>query len=849
MRTLFLPPTYQDSAESGRLILRDGSVALIRVSTPDDRDALRQFFHGLSPESKRRRFFSIADPPESLLARLCDSSDPRSQLTLIVTRVVGGVSRIIATASYIARDETSAEVAFAVEDEFQGKGLGGLLLERLALLAVGNGIVRFWALTRAENQLMLETFRTSGFPIHTRTEEDCVEIDFSLAPSEDSANRSETRDRVFTTASLRPVFRPRAVALLGISSDPGRRLLDALVAGGFGGPICAVGPEARQLPSTPRVDVSDRIPPGTDLAIVSTPRDEVLSAVDECAEAGVRALIVATGGFAETDADAGALQDELVGRARDRGMRLIGPGSVGLINTDPDVRLNASLFPSLPRRGGLAMSSQSGGLGLVMLELAEQRRLGVSTFIGVGDKADISGNDLLQYWQGDESTRVILLYLESFGNPRRFARIARTVSRVKPIVVVKAGRRVSRARASEDQIPPVPTKDGPVDALFRQTGVIRAETLEEMFDIAAALDRQPLPAGRRVAILSDAAGPGTVCADACRSAGLSLPEISGETAGRIEAFFPGAMAIANPLELPSPSPPETYRRALELLLAAQETDALIAIHAGLGGELSTDLIEGIGQTVASARAAGAVKPVLACLLVPAEARWPLAGAGVPVYAFPESAAAVLGKIATYGIWRAGPHGTIPAFEDIDPTSARATCRHAIERRGAGWLSPQEAAAVLSAFGIPVVPAGPGEAVEEGTEVRVNMFDDPSFGPLILFGLGGAHVEAIDEASVRVTPLTDRAAAAMVREIRGYPLLQGYRGRPPADVEALHDLLLRVSRLVEEVPEIAELELSPVFAQAPGEGCRIAGARIRVALPRKGQAPRYTTATPERTLPF
>ena len=860
MRTLFLPPTYQDSAESGCLILRDGSTAFIRLSEPGDREALREFFHQLSPESKRRRFFSSADPAEALLERQCDSSNPRSQLTLIVSRIIEGASRIIATGSYVARDETTAEVAFAVDDEFQGKGLGGLLLERLALLAARHGFVRFWALTRVENRLMLETFRQSGFPLHSKVEDECVEIDFSVAPSEDSVSRSEMRDGVFTTASLHPFFRPRSVAFIGASRDTssvGRRILDALSAGGFHGPIYAVNPNTSRVGSLATYPSARQIPQGTDLAIVAIPRDRVLPAVDDCAVAGIRALVVITAGFAEADGQGRALQEKLLERVRGHGMRMVGPNSMGLLNTDPDVRLNASLFHSLPPHGSVAMSSQSGALGLAMLALAQHRHLGVSTFINIGNKADVSGNDLLQYWQGDEATRVILLYVESFGNPRRFARIARGVSRSKPIVVVKAERGAASPEAARPGVAVLVARHDPVNALFRQTGVIRAETLDEMFDLAAALDSQPLPAGRRVAILSDGGGPGVLCAGACRAARLSVPPLSDSTKGQLAVFLSPSTTIGNPLELAFPSPRDAYARAAETLLAAPEVDALIAIHTPVDSDGSAAILEAMRQGAAAGRAAGgAGKPILACLVARGGAGAPiaLAGESIPTYAFPESAARVLGKVAAYAEWRAGPHGIVPDFDDIDPVSARETCRRAIEQREGGWLRADEARAILEAMRLPPAPEGFARPADDAeghvlvqpmpgrhVEVKVSMLEDPLFGPLIAFGLGGIHVEVTADVGVRVTPLTDRAAAAMVREIRGYPLLEGYRGHPPADIKAIHDVLLRVSRLVEEVPDIAELDLNPILVGPPGEGCRIADARIRVALPKKGRAARYTTA--------
>ncbi len=921
MRTLFLPPTYQDSAESGRLILRDGSSAFIRLSEPGDLDAMREFFHQLSPESKRRRFFSAADPAETLLRKQCDSSNPRAQLTLIVSRVVEGTSRIIATGSYVARDETTAEVAFAVDDEFQGKGLGGLLLERLALLAARHGFIRFWALTLLGNQLMMETFRQSGFPIHSKIEDESVEIDFSVAPSEDSVSRSEMRDRVFTTASLRPFFRPRSLAVVGASRDTsgiGLRILEALSKGGFQGPVYTASPALPSVAPWPAYPSARQLPGGTDLAIIVTPRDAVLEAVEDCAAAGIRALLVVTPGFAEVGAEGRALQEKLLDKARGHGMRVVGPNSMGLLNADPLVRLNASLSPTLPPSGNVAMLSQSSALGLAMLALARQRHVGISTFISVGNKADISGNDLLQYWEGDEATRVILLYLESFGNPRRFARVARGVSRGKPIVVVKPGRRPASLEGGSDTAA-LAADDAAVDALFRQTGVIRAETLDEMFDLASALDRQPLPAGRRVAILSDRSGPGILCAGACEAARLSVPPLSDSTATRLEALVPDGTAIGNPLELAASATADQYARALESLLLDREVDSVIAIQTPLDADDSAAMPEAIRQGTAGARAAGcAGKPVLACLVAKEDPVEPIVlhGESIPTYAYPESAARVLGKVATYAVWRAGPHGIVPDFDDIDPASARGTCRWAIEERGAGWLTADEARAVFRAMHLPVAPGGVARTADEAArvarsigfpiavksasprvfhktekgavhlnvtdertarrafdairdsleadgsfvakegvlvqpmvkndvEVTVSMFEDPSFGPLIAFGLGGIHVEAIADPAVRVTPLTDRAAAAMVRETRGYPLLAGYRGYPPADIEAIHDVLLRVSRLVEEVPDIAELELSPIFVGSPGEGCRILDSRIRVALPQKGRASRYTPTAPAR----
>ena len=353
-----------------------------------------------------------------------------------------------------------------------------------------------------------------------------------------------------TTASLRPFFRPRAVAVVGASRDPqsiGYRIFDALIKNGFPGCVYPVNPRATELDSHKVYSSVRELPESVDLAVIAVPRNAVLPVVDDCAAYGVRALVVITAGFAEVGGDGRALQQQLVEKVRDHGMRMVGPNCMGLLNADPAVRLNASFSPVFPPSGGVAMSSQSGALGLAILAAARRFDLGLSTFVSVGNKADVSGNDLLQYWEEDEQTRVVLLYLESFGNPRRFARIARRVSRRKPIVAVKAGRGTAGKRAAGSHTAALAASDVAVEALFRQTGVIRAETLEEMFDLAAALGSQPLPAGRRVAIVTNAGGPAILCTDTCEAGGLQVPELSQATKVQLAAFLPAAASVGNPV--------------------------------------------------------------------------------------------------------------------------------------------------------------------------------------------------------------------------------------------------------------------------------------------------------------
>ena len=896
MHPLYIPAPYQDSAEFGRLILRDGSTATVRVATLDDAPAVVALFHRLSPESRQHRFFSLSEPTPEFVRSLCDSSNPRRQLTLVITRTSGKNDAIIAAGSYIARDDKSAEVAMAVEDRFQGKGIGTHLLERLALLAARAGFTRFWAVTHLENRGMVEVFRHSGFALTEKVESGCLELDFSVLPTESSVQLSEMRDRVFTAASLRWFFKPGAVAVAGASRDPssiGYRILEALVLNRFQGPVYPVNPKASVVGSMRAYPSVNELPDTVDLAIISVPRDAVLKVVDECAGRGVKALVVITAGFAEADESGRGLQKKLLEKVRGYGMRMVGPNCMGLLNTDASVQLNASSSPVFPPPGRIAMSSQSGALGLAILALATERQLGVSTFVSVGNKADVSGNDLLQYWEVDDNTDVILLYLESFGNPRRFARIARRVSRTKPIIAVKAGRTIAGRRAAGSHTAALAANDVAVDALFRQTGVIRAETLDEMFDIAAALENQPLLQGRRVAIITNAGGPGILCTDACEAGGLVVPELSEKTRTELRKFLPAAASLSNPVDMIASARAESYRKTIETVLQSPDIDAMIVIYIPIDRNESEAIAQAIRDGVALGRAAGGHdKPVLACMMT-TEAAHSLTTESetIPSYLFPEAAAKVLSKSITYAEWRSKPLAMVPGFPDVQKDAAAQTVARALEKHGAGWLSSEEVRAVLAAFGIPQVAGGLAKnredavklaqsigfpvalklasehvvhktdvgavrlnlededsvrrvfdeikqedmegilvqrMIQRGVELMIGVTEDPLFGPLIAFGLGGIYVEILADVRFRVTPLTDQDAGEMVREIRGYRLLQGYRGHPPADVMAIEEVLLRVSRMVEDIPEIRELDLNPIFGLPPGEGCAVVDARIRVA---------------------
>lgn len=904
VRPLYIPPLEADHTESGSLIMRDGTTAAIRPAEPTDVPMMQQFVDRLSPESRRHRFFSESPPPSNSLAALCNFSNPHSQFTLVVTRVWKGTPRIIAAGSYWAKDGQTAEVAMAVDDEFHGKGLGTLLLERLALVAIRQNFTHLWAVTHVDNLAMREVFRESGFTAHEAYEGNDMQVELSLIPTETTVSRAEVRERLATTASLRPFFQPRSITIIGASRDPnkiGYRLLDALRTNRFRGAVYPINPKATEIIGIRTYSSVLQIPEPVDLAVISVPRDSVSSVIDECAAKGIRACVIITAGFAEVGSEGSTLQRQLVVKIRQHGMRMIGPNCFGILNTDPTIRLNATFSSLFPPRGRVALSSQSGAIGIATLAGARRFHLGISSFVSVGNKADVSTNDLLQYWEEDPATNVILLYVESFGNPRRFARIAQRVSHRKPIVAVKAGRTRSGRRAAGSHTAALAASDVAVDALFHQAGVIRAETLDEMLALATGLATQPLPEGRRVAIITNAGGPAVLCTDACEAGALVIPELSTQTKSTLAAFLPSAAALSNPVDLIASATPDQYAKAIEALLSADEIDALIILYMSVTVADTADIAHGILAGIENGRKAGAeAKPVLIGWMAEGdmERTFHCQTETIPTYHLPETPALVLSKAAAYAEWRHQRPGMVPDFDDLDLSAVRNICANACARCGAGWLSTEETRNVLSAIKVPVQAGGVAKTADEaaalatqvgypvavklasrqivhktevggvqlnlrdvqavrkafdsmrtrlaetnqldamegvlvqpmatgGVEVMIGVTDDSLFGPLIAFGLGGIHVEILGDVQFRITPLTDRDAAEMIRGIKAYRLLTGYRGHPPADLEALEETLLRVSRLVEEIPEISELDLNPIFALPPGQGCRIVDARIRV----------------------
>ncbi len=721
-------------------------------------------------------------------------------------------------------------------------------------------------------------------------------------PESETTLDAEAEPAPAPARDLSAVLRPRSVAVIGASDRPGTigaEITRNLVLQGFRGPVFPVRPGARSIQSIPAYADVREIPGPVDLAIVVVRQDLVKQVVEACAEKGVRGVVVITAGFKETGAEGLAAERELADLCRAHGMSLIGPNCLGVVTTDPDTMLDATFAPTFPPAGNVAVASQSGALGVAMLDYARELNIGVSDFVSMGNKADVSGNDLIAWWADDPRTKVILLYLESFGNPLRFASLAREVSRKKPIVAVKSGRSRRGNLAASSHTGSLAGAEVAVEALVEETGIIRVDTVEELFDMAAFLAHQPVPRGRRVGIVTNAGGPGILATDAAEAWGLEVPDLPDALRDELASFLPAAASLRNPVDMIASATPDDFQRATSLMLDCDELDAVIVLFVP---PIITDPAQ-VGQAVAAA-ALGSDKPVLSCFMgrhgVP-EGLTTLQAAHIPSYAFPESAVRVLARAARYGEHRRREPGTVPELPGLDLDAATAIVDAAPE----GWLGASQTSALLDALGI----QGPGggvarsagdaaelaralgfpvvlklvsdtishksdvggvkvdlrnetdvfQAWEEirtalavrgqsdqmhgvlvqpmvagGVECLVGMSRDPVYGPLLAFGLGGVHVELLKDVRFRIPPITDRAAAELVRSVAGFPLLDGYRGAPPTDVVALEQLLMRVGALAVACPRIAELDLNPVIALPRGEGVVAVDARLRVAEPGRRQ---------------
>ena len=536
-------PTYPREREAD-VVLRDGSTVHVRPVRADDKPQIREFLEALSPESIGFRFFGA--PSLTWVTKWSLDVDYADRFALVA---VSG-DAIIAHAAYIRTRGDRAEVAFLVADAWQGHGIATILLAHLASIAQLHGITTFTAEVLPHNHRMIDVFRESGFPVDMRSTPDAIAIELPTSLSDEAMERFEERERIAAVAAVRSFLEPKSVAVIGASrrrGTVGAEILRNLLTSEFEGVVYAVNPNADVVQSLPAYQSVSEIPGQVELAVVVVPAEHVVGVARDCAAAGVRALLVISAGFAEAGHEGVERQRELVEVCRGAGIRLIGPNCLGVLNTDEDVRLNATFAPHHAVPGPIGFLSQSGGLGIAIIEAAARLGLGLSSFVSVGNKADLSGNDFLQYWEQDPGTDVALLYLESFGNPRKFARVAPRVARTKPILAVKSGRSAAGARATSSHTGALlSASDVTVDALFEQAGVIRTDTLHELFDVASLLTKQPVPRGDRVAIVTNAGGPGIMCADACQANGVDVPELLARRPGQARRVPPAGGVVRQP---------------------------------------------------------------------------------------------------------------------------------------------------------------------------------------------------------------------------------------------------------------------------------------------------------------
>lgn len=901
-------PAAPDPADGVYALLTDGTTVLIRPADPDDHASVRLMHEQMSPGNAYLRFFSISPmAAEREAGRVCRPPDDEHAALLAW---LGG--QLVGVASYepIGRPGV-AEIAFAVTDHMHGRGVATLLLDHLVSIARLRGLRAFTAETLADNVAMLRVFASAGLPVRRHVADGVVETTFPL-PADDAdaalGQYLETvalREQQADTASLRTLLRPASVAIVGASRKPGRvgnAVTKNIISGGYAGRIYPVNPRAATIHGLPCFPTVADLPEAVDIAVIAVPPPAVIGAAVNCGKRGVRSLVVITAGL---DADTGS---ELLAICRERGMRLVGPNCLGIAL--PDQRLNANFSSVSPEPGSIGLVVQSGGIGIAVLEHLSRLGIGVSSFASVGDKYDVSSNDLLQWWEQDGVTRLAILYVESFGSPRRFAQTARRVSREIPVLTVIGGRSDAGQRAAASHTAAAATPLITQEALFEQAGIVATTGLGELIDVAALLCCQALPSGPRIGIVSNAGGAGVLAANACGDNGMQVSALADATQDRLRRMLPSGAAVAGPVDTTAAVSPAHFRSCVERVARDESVDAVLAITVPTAvGDLTAAVLTAViskplvavmldqAESVRLLPRPGA--PLVAALTGPGRATPGQAGSGcvpacdaVPAFQFPEGAVRALGHAARYAAWRSRPAGLVPELDGIRTDDARAIIAGFLrDHKLGGWLPPEQTAGLLDCFGISLVPTRhvndadaaaaaaaelgtpvvlkadvPGlvhksEAgavllglraeedvrqgfaelagrfgtdlrhvlvqpmVTEGTEVLIGVAHEPVFGPLVVFGLGGVATDVLGDHAAKLTPLTDTDADEMIRGIRAAPLLLGHRNTPPADLAALSGLLHRVSRLADDLAEVAELDLNPVIARS--DGARPVDARIRV----------------------
>jgi acyl-CoA synthetase (NDP forming)/RimJ/RimL family protein N-acetyltransferase len=864
-------------------LLADGSTVLVRHAGPADFEAVKAMHEAMSPDNVYLRFFSGGRlVAEREARRMCQEAGAGRAALLALSG-----DEVLGCASYESEPGGRAEVAFAVADGMHHKGIATLLLEHLVSHAKGDGVQAFVAEVLAENAAMLRVLADAGLPVRKRCVDGVIEVTIPL-PRDDTDAALDVylaavarREGSADTASLRHLFEPASVAVIGASrrtGTVGRAILDNIRTGGYQGRLYAVNPHARYLGGVRCVPTVAELPEVPDLAVIAIPPGGVTDVAEECGTKGVKGLIVITAGL-DTPASA-----DLLAICRRHGMRLVGPNCFGV--AVPGTGLDATFAASHPKPGTAGLVMQSGGLGFALVDQLSRLGIGISSFVSVGNKLDVSSNDMLLWWEHDGITQLAILYIESFGNPRKFARTARRVAHQLPVLTVHAGRSAAGQQAAASHTAAVATPLASRQALFEQAGIIATPGLGELTEAAALFATQPAPAGRTVAIISNVGGAGVLAADACTDQGLVVYHPRGNARRQLRTLVPDGGAVTGPVDTTATVSSDAFRQCLELLAADDDVDAIIALV--LPTAATGDLTAAITQAQVGV-------PVAAVVLSQPESVDLLDGANggrIPAYRYPEAAAGAMAGAATYGTWRTARTDPVPAFPDVSTARAREVVRdHLTHAPAGGWLPPGQAIALLACYGIAPVSltavASADEAVAEaarvagpialkadvsgvlhktdagavrldlrteddiraayewlatrfgaslrgvsmqpmitgGTEVMVGVADDQMFGPLVVFGLGGIATNVLADHAARLAPLTTTDADTLISSVRGAPLLRGYRGAPAADLVALRNLLLRISRLAEDLPEITELDLNPVIARP--DGAHVVDARIKV----------------------
>ncbi len=789
-------------------------------------------------------------------------------------------NQAVALASYNrpSRTESVADLSIVVAEAYQRHGLATLLLESLVAYARTKGIARFCAEIAAENAAMLDVLTAIGLLCESNNDGRTIRVDLDLRPTAEYRACCDEREATAEAASIAAILRPKSIAVIGAGRSPGNvghEVVRSLLASDFSGAVYPVNPSARSVCGVPAFPTLTSLPEHIDLAVVAVPSTVVPGILGEAASTGVRAVIVITAGFGETGQSGAEVESELLKVARRHGMRIVGPNCLGVVNTDPDVRMNATFASLGALPGELALISQSGAVGIVLAQQAGGAGLGLSSFVSVGNKLDVSGNDLLCYFERDERTSVIALYLESLGNPRKFARIARRVGEKKPIVALKAGRTPAGIRGARSHTAAAATPEVIVSALLRDAGVIKVERLEELLDVSAFLLAAPLPLGRRVALVGNSGGPLILVADACETGGLSIPELGESTKETLERVLVPAAAVSNPVDLTADGGAQALEHALDIVVRDDAIDAVIVVVtdlAALSAKAAREVVAHVAQR--------SDKPIIACILGMGS-RGVSDGLTVVELASPERAAGALVHVCRYAEWRRRPRvSTEPSWEAPD----RATVRGIISAKLAGaegWLELDESSRLLEACGVPVLATkaaanaaeaasvaesvgfpvalkarsgdlvhksdvggvvlglsspdavrqayeamatrlGPdmGGAVVQpmaptGVEAIVGLVSDPVFGPVVMIGVGGVMTDLLGDRAFAVPPFDAGVADAMVKSLRAAPLLEGYRGAPAVDRRALVAIVETIGHIAETVPELVELDLNPILVTSTG----------------------------------